>query len=321
MRRSLMILGFVLLATRPLTAQFGESSISDEARLFSDEARGKALEILRGELRRSNIFAWIETVESLGGRSVEAAAREAAQRRGGAGVLVLIAEREHKIDVIVPPQLQGRIDESDRVAIQNAFIDGLKEGEPDRALRDGLRKLAEVAQARPARADGAGSAVARGQIRLQLSGAETILAAARAKAAEMGLKVNIAIVDDGGHLLAFARMDGARPASAYTAITKATTAATFRQETGPLPRGATDPDPLLNLSLQNAAAASGGKLTTLYGGVPVVVEGQVIGGVGVGGGTGEQDAEIARAGIAALGRAIEGGSPPGETNRPAKPRP
>jgi glc operon protein GlcG len=57
---------------------------------------------------------------------------------------------------------------------------------------------------------------------------------------------------------------------------------------------------LLNLSLQNAAMASGGKITTLYGGVPVVVDGQVIGGVGVGGGTGEQDAEVARAGIQAF---------------------
>ena len=102
----------------------------------------------------------------------------------------------------------------------------------------------------------------------------------------MNLKVNIAVVDDGGHLLAFDRMDGARPASGYTAITKAITAATFRAETGPLPKGTTAPDPLLNLSLQNAAAASGGKLTTLLGGIPVVVDGQVIGGVGVGGGTG-----------------------------------
>jgi glc operon protein GlcG len=65
------------------------------------------------------------------------------------------------------------------------------------------------------------------------------------------------------------------------------------------------PDPLLNLSLQNAAAASGGKITTLFGGVPVLVEGQVIGGVGVGGGTGHQDAEIATAGITALTTALE----------------
>jgi glc operon protein GlcG len=52
------------------------------------------------------------------------------------------------------------------------------------------------------------------------------------------LKVNIAVVDDGGHLLSFARKDGARPASGYTAITKAVTAATFRQETGRFPRRA-----------------------------------------------------------------------------------
>ena len=116
----------------------------------------------------------------------------------------------------------------------------------------------------------------------------------------MNLKVNIAVVDDGGHLLSFDRMDGARPASGYTAITKATTAATFRQPTGPIPAGTANPDPLLNLSLQIAAQASGGKITTLYGGVPVVVDGQVIGGVGVGGGTGEQDAQVARAGVQAF---------------------
>ena len=85
----------------------------------------------------------------------------------------------------------------------------------------------------------------------------------------MGLKENIAIVDEGGHLLAFGRMDGARPASVYTAITKATTAATVRLPSGPFPPGTQQADPLLNLSLENAAAASGGKLTTLYGGVPV----------------------------------------------------
>jgi glc operon protein GlcG len=147
--------------------------------------------------------------------------------------------------------------------------------------------------------------VVRNQVRLTLAGARRIIAAAEAKATEMGLKMNIAVVDDGGHLLAFARMDGARPASGYTALTKATTAATFRQETGPLPKGASAPDPLLNLSLQNAAAASGGKVTTLFGGVPVVVEGQVIGGVGIGGGTGEQDAVVAKAGIAAFLRELD----------------
>ena len=60
--------------------------------------------------------------------------------------------------------------------------------------------------------------------------------------------MNIAVVDDGGHLIAFARMDGARPASGYTANTKAVTAATFRQPTGPSPparrpRPAPEPQP------------------------------------------------------------------------------
>ncbi len=141
--------------------------------------------------------------------------------------------------------------------------------------------------------------VTQNRVQLNLAGAETVLEAAKKKAAAMGLKSNIAVVDDGGHLLAFARMDGARPASAATAMTKAVSAATFRQETGTLPAKG-EPDVLLSLSMQNAAAASGGKITTLKGGVPIVVNGQVIGAVGVGGGTGEQDSEVAKAGIQAL---------------------
>ena len=70
------------------------------------------------------------------------------------------------------------------------------------------------------------------------------------------------------------------------------------------PKG--EPDVLLNLSLQNAAAASGGKLTTLKGWVPIVIDGQVVGAVGVGGGSGEQDAEVAKAGIKALLDALGG---------------
>ena len=141
--------------------------------------------------------------------------------------------------------------------------------------------------------------VTRARVQLNLAGAEEVLAAAKKKSAEMGLKCNIAVVDDGGHLLAFARMDGSRPASGTTALTKAVSAATFRQETGTLPAKG-EPDLHLSLSIQSAAAASGGKITTLKGGVPIVVDGQVIGAVGVGGGTGEQDAEISKAGIQAL---------------------
>jgi len=150
--------------------------------------------------------------------------------------------------------------------------------------------------------------VTRDRVALNLAGAETVVAAAKEKAREMKLKMNIAVVDDGGHLLAFARMDGARPASVTTALTKAVSAATFRQATGPLPPGTTEPNVLHNLSLQNAAAASGGKLTALLGGVPIEIDGQIVGAVGVGGGTGEQDAEVARAGIARLLESIKDAS-------------
>lgn len=147
--------------------------------------------------------------------------------------------------------------------------------------------------------------VTRGRVTLNLAGAETVVAAAKEKAREMKIKVNVAVVDDGGHLLSFARMDGARPASATTALTKAVSAATFRQATGPLPPGTAEPDLLLNLGVQHAAGASGGKVTTLLGGVPIEVEGQIVGAVGVGGGTGEQDVEVARAGIARLLEALQ----------------
>jgi glc operon protein GlcG len=156
----------------------------------------------------------------------------------------------------------------------------------------------------------AGSLVTRNQVRLNLAGAETALAAARAKAADLKVAVNIAVVDDGGHLLAFARMDNARPGSAPTAITKATAAATFRTATGPLPPKG-EPDPLLSLGVSLAASVSGGKATPLLGGVPIVVDGQVIGAVGVGGATGEQDTEVAKAGVQALLKALDAEPKPG----------
>lgn len=144
------------------------------------------------------------------------------------------------------------------------------------------------------------SLVSRERIQLNLAGAETVLKAAKEKAASLGLKSNIAVVDDGGHLLAFVRMDGARPASITTALTKATAAATFRQETGAQPATG-EPNVLLSLGLQTA---SGGKFSPLKGGIPIVIDGQVVGAVGVGGGSGEQDAEVAKAGVKALLEAL-----------------
>ena len=142
--------------------------------------------------------------------------------------------------------------------------------------------------------------VIRGQIKLTLAGAERVLLAARGRAAALGVAENIAVVDDGGHLLAFARMDGARPASVDTAITKAVAAATMRKETGPVFKGPTQEDSSFNLAIEHAAAANGGRLTILYGGIPIIVEGQVIGAIGVGGGTEEQDVTVGKAGAAEL---------------------
>ena len=140
--------------------------------------------------------------------------------------------------------------------------------------------------------------VTRSRVQLNLAGAEVILAATKAKAQAMKVRLNVYVVDDGGHPIAFARMDGAAPACLHRAD-QGRHRRHHLAATGPLPN-AKNPDLLLNLSLQNAASAGGGKFTSLHGGVPIVVDDQVIGAVGCGGATGEQDAEAARAGIQAL---------------------
>lgn len=127
-------------------------------------------------------------------------------------------------------------------------------------------------------------------LRLSHEGALKILRAAIEKAKAMGVPQCIAIVDDGGHLLAFTRMDGAKVLSIDSSLRKAMTAASGR-----VPTGGAAPDVELKLGL-----ATNGKLTNLKGGVPIVLDGHVVGAVGVGSGTGEQDLEVAKAGIAAL---------------------
>jgi len=127
-------------------------------------------------------------------------------------------------------------------------------------------------------------------LRLTHEGALMILDAAVAKATAMGVPQCIAIVDDGGNLLAFLRMDGAKFLSIESAMRKAITAVSSRVPTGGVAEG-------LDMKL---AAATSGRLTNLKGGVPVTVDGVVIGGIGVGSGTGDQDLEVAKAGLAAV---------------------
>lgn len=126
---------------------------------------------------------------------------------------------------------------------------------------------------------------------LSLSDAQRILHAARAQADANHWNVAIAVVDDGGHPLALERLDGCAPIGAYIATEKARTAALGRRES----KGYED---MVNGGRN--AFLSAPLLTSLEGGVPVLVDGQVVGAVGVSGVKAEQDAQIAHAGAKSL---------------------
>ncbi len=136
----------------------------------------------------------------------------------------------------------------------------------------------------------------RNNIRLTLEGARAILAAAEKKAQQIRVPMNIAVVDDGGHLLAFARMDCAKLSSIEVALTKARSAALRRGPTGPSP-AAGEPSAVLSLGLSLATDL---KLTPIRGGLPLVVDGQFVGAIGVSAGSEDEDVQVAQAGVDAL---------------------
>ena len=131
-----------------------------------------------------------------------------------------------------------------------------------------------------------------------LDGARTLLAAAEQKAREIRVPMNIAIVDEGGHLLVFARMDGAKLSSIEVALTKARAAALRCAPTGPSPATG-DPSVVLSLGL---SLATDGKLTAIRGGLPLIVDGQYVGGIGVSAGSEGEDVQVAQAGVEALAK-------------------
>jgi glc operon protein GlcG len=119
-----------------------------------------------------------------------------------------------------------------------------------------------------------------------------MLAAAKACANQNNWAVTIAIVDDGGHLLALQRLDGAAPLSAHIAPAKAHTAALSRRETKVY-------EDIINngrTAFLTAPTVQG----MLEGGLPIVIDGEVIGAIGVSGVKSPEDAQVAQAGIAAL---------------------
>ena len=128
---------------------------------------------------------------------------------------------------------------------------------------------------------------------LEAADARAIVAAAEAAALKQHWAVTIAVTDDGGHLLHLHRMDGAPPVSAHIAPAKARSAALGR-------RDSRDYEEMINGG-RTAFLSAPGLDGLLEGGVPIVHQGQCVGALGVSGAKAVQDAQVARAGIAALG--------------------
>jgi uncharacterized protein GlcG (DUF336 family) len=128
--------------------------------------------------------------------------------------------------------------------------------------------------------------------RLTLADARLVLEGAEARAKEIGVDMDIAIVDDGGHLLAFIRMDRARITSVDVSINKAFTAACARRATHEYAAVAGAGGPAFGMHVSNQ-----GRFMIVGGGLPIVVDGQIAGGVGCSSGSPEQDCDVAQAGI------------------------
>ena len=126
---------------------------------------------------------------------------------------------------------------------------------------------------------------------LTLEDCRKITAAAEAEARKNNWNVCIAILDDGGHLLHLARMDGASPANARIAIEKGRTAAETRRSTAIWQERVAKRPELLMIP----------QVTPVQGGLPIVAEGTCVGAVGISGVQSHEDEQIAKAGIAALG--------------------
>ena len=125
--------------------------------------------------------------------------------------------------------------------------------------------------------------------------AQSAVVAALEKSREIGVKMNIAVVDAGANLKAFARMDGAWLGSIDLSMKKANTSRYFDMETGEIGRLSQPGESLFNIEHSNDG------LITFPGGVPIQQGGHIVGAIGVSGSTVENDHIVAAAGAAALG--------------------
>lgn len=141
------------------------------------------------------------------------------------------------------------------------------------------------------------TAQAKDKKAMDLDLAKQVIAAATAEAKRLGAPGGaIAIVDDGGHLVAFERLEGTFPAGASVSIGKARTAATFQRPTSVFE------DAIKNGRISLTAVS---EMVPLQGGIPIVVEGQIVGAIGVSGAaTAQQDEDIAKVAATSVGQGM-----------------
>lgn len=136
-------------------------------------------------------------------------------------------------------------------------------------------------------------------LRLELEEAKLMIEAAKKKSEEIHVLETIAIVDEGGHLIALERMNGARITGPEIAMAKAFTAAGHKRSTHLFNKEPNGPALPGNEAFGIQHMLSG-KFAIFVGGFPIVVNGEVIGGIGISGGNGEQDTAVGTAALQAL---------------------
>ena len=135
--------------------------------------------------------------------------------------------------------------------------------------------------------------------RLTHAGARKMTATAIEQAVQFGIAISCAVVDAGGHLVVLERMDGGRFHTVQSCTTKAVCAASNRRPTSA--NGAAGQDLDVTHALGLALAAGTERWTAMEGGVPIMVDGECIGGIGVSGGDWETDLRIAQAAVESIG--------------------
>ena|SRR5947209_20172853 len=130
---------------------------------------------------------------------------------------------------------------------------------------------------------------------MTLADARRVIAAAEKKAQEIGQPMNIAVADEGGNLISHVRMDGAWMGSIDISINKAFTARAFDISTKDLGNNSQPGQQFYGIQVSNH-----GRIMIFAGGIPLKLNGKVVGAIGVSGGSGEQDQSVAEAGAAAF---------------------